>query len=152
VALVAHSLWDTNGLLRWRDRRERLERTLRFLHAVNPRNACWSPPGLHNTILQHVGHAYILAEWLTMRALGREPRFPTDGSGCSGGRADPPTAGRHCRKSGRVPHEHDVFRGYVSRVGSSYFGLNFDTLSKNCSPLILAPQVVGIFTSRLTSS
>jgi hypothetical protein len=51
-------------------------KTLRVLHAVEPRHARWAPPGLHNTITWHAGHAYILAEWLTMRALGREPVIP----------------------------------------------------------------------------
>jgi hypothetical protein len=51
-------------------------KTLRVLHAVDPRHARWSPPGLHNTILWHAGHAYVLAEWLTMRALGRKPQIP----------------------------------------------------------------------------
>jgi hypothetical protein len=51
-------------------------KTLRMLHAVEPRHARWTPPGLHNTILWHAGHAYILAEWLTLRALGQEPQIP----------------------------------------------------------------------------
>jgi hypothetical protein len=51
-------------------------KTLRVLNAVEPRHARWSPPGLHNTTLWHAGHAYVLAEWLTMGALGREPQAP----------------------------------------------------------------------------
>jgi hypothetical protein len=51
-------------------------KTLRVLEAVEPEHARWTPPRLHNTIVWHAGHAYILAEWLTMRALGLEPQVP----------------------------------------------------------------------------
>jgi hypothetical protein len=51
-------------------------KTLKVLQAVEPQQARWTPPGLHNTILWHAGHAYILAERLTMRALGQEPQIP----------------------------------------------------------------------------
>jgi hypothetical protein len=51
-------------------------KTLRLLHVVEPQHTRWTPPGLQNTILWHAGHAYILAEWLTMRALEQEPQIP----------------------------------------------------------------------------
>ena len=51
-------------------------KTLRLLHAVSEQDARWAPPGLQNTILWHAGHAYLLLELLTMKALGRTPHFP----------------------------------------------------------------------------
>jgi hypothetical protein len=51
-------------------------KTLRVLRVVEPAHARRAPSGLQNTPLWHAGHAYILVEWLTMRALGREPETP----------------------------------------------------------------------------
>jgi hypothetical protein len=51
-------------------------KTLKVLQAVEPQHARWTPPGLQNTVLWHAGHAYILAESLTMRALGQAPQIP----------------------------------------------------------------------------
>ena len=51
-------------------------KTLRLLQVVEPPLDRWAPPGLHNTILWHAGHAYVLTEWLTMRALGQPPQIP----------------------------------------------------------------------------
>jgi len=51
-------------------------KTLRVLSGVSARQARWSPAGLQNSILWHAGHSYILAEWLTMEAIGREPQLP----------------------------------------------------------------------------
>lgn len=51
-------------------------KTLRFLGGVTDEHARWSPPGLQNGILWHAGHCYILAEWLALEALGREPEAP----------------------------------------------------------------------------
>jgi hypothetical protein len=51
-------------------------KTLRFVAGITDEQARWCPPGLRNTILWHAGHSVILAEWLAMRALGREPRVP----------------------------------------------------------------------------
>ncbi len=35
-----------------------------------------APPKLHNSILWHAGHSYIVVEWLTMSGLGRQPEAP----------------------------------------------------------------------------
>ena len=51
-------------------------KTLRLLGSVGEEDARWAPPGLQNTILWHAGHAYLLLEWLTMKALGRTPHLP----------------------------------------------------------------------------
>ncbi len=51
-------------------------KTLRLLDSVDEKHARWAPPGLQNTILWHAGHAYLLLEWLTMKALGRTPQLP----------------------------------------------------------------------------
>jgi hypothetical protein len=51
-------------------------KTIRVLNATTESDARWAPPGLRNTILWHGGHAYILLECLTMRALGQPPQLP----------------------------------------------------------------------------
>jgi len=43
---------------------------------VTEREARWSPPGLHNHILWHAGHSYVLVESLTMEAVGEKPQIP----------------------------------------------------------------------------
>jgi hypothetical protein len=53
-------------------------KTLRLLEVVEPPLDRWALPGLQNTILWHAGHAYVLTEWVTMRAPGREPQIPVD--------------------------------------------------------------------------
>jgi len=53
-------------------------KTRRLLDSVSEADARWAPPGLQNTILWHAGHAYLLLEWLTMKALGRTPHLPED--------------------------------------------------------------------------
>ncbi len=49
---------------------------LRSLSGVDETMARWRTPGLANNILWHAGHAYIVAEWLTMGPLGLEPVAP----------------------------------------------------------------------------
>ena len=51
-------------------------KTLRVLQVIDPPFVRWAPPGLHNTILWHAGHPYVLTEWLTTQALGRPPQIP----------------------------------------------------------------------------
>ena len=51
-------------------------KTLRILKSVPADQARWAPPGLHNTILWHAGHAYVLVEWVTMKSLRRTPQIP----------------------------------------------------------------------------
>lgn len=51
-------------------------KTLELLDGVSEEQARWAPPGLHNTILWHAGHAYVVVEWLTMQALGAQPTCP----------------------------------------------------------------------------
>ena len=51
-------------------------KTRRLLDSLSEDDARWAPPGLQNTILWHAGHAYLLLEWLTMKALGRTPNLP----------------------------------------------------------------------------
>jgi hypothetical protein len=51
-------------------------KTLGLLDAVSEEDAHWALAGLQNTILWHAGHAYLLLEWLTMKALGRAPQIP----------------------------------------------------------------------------
>jgi len=51
-------------------------KTIRLLQAIPAEDARWAPAGLQNTIVWHGGHAYILLECLTMRALGRTPEVP----------------------------------------------------------------------------
>jgi uncharacterized damage-inducible protein DinB len=49
---------------------------LRIIEGVDDETATWRVPGLANHILWHAGHAYVVVEWLTMGALGREPDAP----------------------------------------------------------------------------
>src|SRR3954452_15388885 len=51
-------------------------KTLRILDAAPAGSALWAPPGLHNHVLWHAGHAYVVVEMLTMGALGRTPEIP----------------------------------------------------------------------------
>jgi len=51
-------------------------RTLNELKDLNETHARWAPPGLQNSCLWHGGHAYIVTEFLTARALGIAPRMP----------------------------------------------------------------------------
>lgn len=51
-------------------------RTLRLLDGLTDAQARWTPSGLHNSILWHAGHGYILLEWFTMQALGAQPTCP----------------------------------------------------------------------------
>ena len=47
---------------------------LRVLEGVDERQARFAPPGLHNTILWHAGHCYIVTEWLIAGALAIPPQ------------------------------------------------------------------------------
>ncbi len=51
-------------------------KTLRLLDGVTDRQARWTPPGLHNHILWHAGHAYVLVESLVMESVGKRPQIP----------------------------------------------------------------------------
>lgn len=51
-------------------------KTLRILDGLTDAQAHWAPPHLHNSILWHAGHSYIVVEWLTMNGLGRSPEAP----------------------------------------------------------------------------
>jgi hypothetical protein len=53
-------------------------KTLRVLESTPAEYARWAPPGLHNHILWHAGHSYVVVESLTMGALGETPRIPDD--------------------------------------------------------------------------
>ncbi len=51
-------------------------KTLLLLEGVSDREARFAPSGLHNTILWHAGHCYLLAECLALKAAGRSPHAP----------------------------------------------------------------------------
>ena len=51
-------------------------KTLRLLHAVTDQEAHWPPPELHNHILWHAGHSFVLVESLAMEAVGDLPQIP----------------------------------------------------------------------------
>lgn len=51
-------------------------KTLKRLEGVTEEQARWAPDGLQNNILWHAGHAYVVAEWLTMGAIGAEINCP----------------------------------------------------------------------------
>lgn len=64
---------DQSLLLLWDEVRER---TLHLLQGVTDKEALWSPPGLHNHILWHAGHCYVLVESLVMENIGDKPMIP----------------------------------------------------------------------------
>ncbi len=53
-------------------------KTLRLLQGVGDEETRWTPPELHNHILWHAGHSFVLVESLAMEALGELPQIPDD--------------------------------------------------------------------------
>jgi len=51
-------------------------KTLRLLQGVNDDETRWTPPELHNHILWHAGHSFVLVESLAMEAVGELPQIP----------------------------------------------------------------------------
>jgi hypothetical protein len=51
-------------------------KTLRLLQGVGDDETRWTPPELHNHILWHAGHSFVLVESLAMEALGELPQIP----------------------------------------------------------------------------
>ena len=51
-------------------------KTLRLLQGVTDDETHWSPPELHNHILWHAGHSFVLVESLAMEAIGELPHIP----------------------------------------------------------------------------
>ncbi len=52
------------------------QKTLNELKGLDETHARWAPPGLQNSCLWHGGHAYFVTEFLTMKAIGKEPQLP----------------------------------------------------------------------------
>jgi hypothetical protein len=52
------------------------EKTLHLLQGVTDEEARWSPPGLHNHVLWHAGHSYVVIESLITKESGSEPLIP----------------------------------------------------------------------------
>lgn len=53
-------------------------KTLNVLQGLTETQARWAPPGLQNSCLWHAGHAYVVTEFLSMRALDRDAKMPVD--------------------------------------------------------------------------
>jgi len=51
-------------------------KTIRLLQGVTQEESLWTPPGISNHVLWHTGHAYVLSEWMTVKASGRQPQMP----------------------------------------------------------------------------
>jgi hypothetical protein len=51
-------------------------KTLNDLKGLDDVHARWAPANLQNSCLWHGGHSYVVTEFLTARALGREPKLP----------------------------------------------------------------------------
>ncbi len=51
-------------------------KTLRLLQSVTDDETRWSPPELHNHILWHAGHSFVLVESLITEAAGELPQIP----------------------------------------------------------------------------
>lgn len=54
-------------------------KTLRLLQGVTDQEAHWTPLHLHNHILWHAGHSFVLVESLAMEAIGDQPQIPEIG-------------------------------------------------------------------------
>ena len=52
-------------------------RTLRLLQGVGEQEARFHAPGLHNSVLWHAGHCYVVVEWIVAQALGQQPQAPS---------------------------------------------------------------------------
>ncbi|MFO0956808.1 MAG: DinB family protein [Isosphaeraceae bacterium] len=52
------------------------QKTLSELSGLDELHSRWTPPNLRNSCLWHAGHAYVVTEFLTMKALGRSPDLP----------------------------------------------------------------------------
>ena len=51
-------------------------KTLRLLQGVSDDETRWTPPELHNHILWHAGHSFVVVESLAMEAIGELPQIP----------------------------------------------------------------------------
>ena len=51
-------------------------KALQLLQGLSEKEARWSPPGLHNHILWHAGHSFVLVESLALEAIGQRPQIP----------------------------------------------------------------------------
>jgi hypothetical protein len=51
-------------------------KTLRLLQGVRDNEAHWAPAELHNHILWHAGHSFVLVESLATEAIGDLPQIP----------------------------------------------------------------------------
>ena len=70
----SHNIMADNTLLLLLD--DVRGKTLSVLLDLDETRARWAPPGLQNSCLWHAGHAYVVTEFLTMRALDREANIP----------------------------------------------------------------------------
>ncbi len=64
-------------------------KTLRMLQGMTDEEARWSPPGLHNHVLWHAGHSYVLVESLIMEGSGDNPLIPEGWSEIFSSKSDP---------------------------------------------------------------
>lgn len=64
-------------------------KTLEVLEGLDDVHAKWTPPNLQNSCLWHAGHAYVVTESLTARALGREAQLPEGWFQIFGWESDP---------------------------------------------------------------
>ena len=51
-------------------------KTVRILRDTMDEESHWAQPGLHNHILWHAGHSFVLVEALAMEAIGDLPQIP----------------------------------------------------------------------------
>jgi hypothetical protein len=51
-------------------------KTLKRLDGLSDDQARWAPAGLQNHCLWHAGHAYVVVEFLSQTAIGKEPVIP----------------------------------------------------------------------------
>ena len=51
-------------------------KTLRLLRGATDDETRWAPPELHNHVLWHAGHSFVLVESLAAEAIGELPEIP----------------------------------------------------------------------------
>jgi hypothetical protein len=66
---------DQTLLTLWDDVRAK---TIDVLKGLDDVHARWTPPNLQNSCLWHAGHNYVVAEFLSSRALGTPAQMPKD--------------------------------------------------------------------------
>ncbi|MCR4412374.1 MAG: DinB family protein [Thermoguttaceae bacterium] len=102
-------------------------KTLRLLDGVTDQEARWTPPGLHNHILWHAGHAYVLVESLVLESLGKRPQLPEGWFELFSWRSDPARVPRDrwpplAQVVAELSAQHERLRRLIAGLGDAQLG------------------------------